>query len=71
MFVFLKTTSSSELPLICDTLQQNREQVAQTYFKLWIIKVGMGVKNNSSVDFEIFVFLHTLKCFSSSPCNWF
>ena len=31
---------------------------------------GIMVKNNSSVDFEIFVFLHTLICFLSPPCNF-
>ena len=47
---------------ICDALQQNREQVAQAYFEIWAIKVGIGVKNESSVDFEIFFFLSTLLC---------
>ena len=55
---------------ICDALQQNREQVAQAYFEIWTITVGIGVKNNSSVDFEIFSFLHTLICFPSPPCNF-
>ena len=27
---------------ICDALQQNREQVAQAYFEIWTIEVGMG-----------------------------
>ena len=55
--------------MIYDPLQQNREQVAQAYFEIWTIEVGLGVKNNSSVDFEIFVFLHTLICLSP-PCNF-
>ena len=38
---------------ICDALQENRELVTQAYFEIWKIEVGM-VKNNSSVDFEIF-----------------
>ena len=42
---------------ICGALQQNREQVTETYFEIWTIHVGIGVKNNSSVDFEIFVFV--------------
>ena len=29
---------------ICDALQQNREQVAQAYFEMWAIEVGIGVK---------------------------
>ena len=33
------------------------EQVAQVYFEIWTIKVGIGVKNNSSVDFETFLFI--------------
>ena len=44
----------------CDALQQNREQVAQFYIEIWTIEVGIGMKNDSSVYFEIFVFLHTL-----------
>ena len=39
---------------LCDALQQNREQVAQAYFEIETIGVGIGVKNNSLVDFEIF-----------------
>ena len=39
---------------ICDALQQNREQVAQAYFEIWTTEVGTGMKNNSSVNFEIF-----------------
>ena len=39
--------------LICVALQQNREQVAQAYFEIGSIEVGIGVKNNSFVDFEI------------------
>ena len=53
----LATCLSSQLQRysICDALQQNREQVAHAYFEIWTIEVGIGVKNNSSVDFEIFV----------------
>ena len=29
---------------ICDALQQSREQVAQTYFEIWTIEVGIGMK---------------------------
>ena len=31
---------------------------------------GTGVRNNSSVDFEISVFSHILVCFLSPPCNF-
>ena len=62
---------SKRMILIFDALQQNREQVAQGYFEIWTIEVGIGVKNNSSVDFEMFAFfLHTLMCFLSPPCNF-
>ena len=48
----------------CDALQQNREQVAEAYFEIRTIEVGKVLKNNSSVDFQIFgFFLHTLICF--------
>ena len=47
-----------ELQAICDALQQNREQVAQAYFEIWTIEVGIEVKNNSSVDSEIYVFFY-------------
>ena len=53
-----------------DALQQNREQVAQASFEIWTTEVGIGVKNTSSDCFEIFVFLHTLICFLSPPCNF-
>ena len=55
----------SWLLIICDALQQNREQVVLAYFEIWTIEVGIGVKSYSSVDFEIFV--------PSLPCNsdWF
>ena len=43
--------------MICDAAQQNREQVGQAYFEIRSIEVSIGVKNNSSVDFEIFGFL--------------
>ena len=36
---------------MCDVLQENREQVTQAYFEIWTIEVGIGVKNNSYVDF--------------------
>ena len=42
----------------CDALQKNREQVAQAYLEMWTIEVGIWVKNNSSVDFDIFIFTH-------------
>ena len=46
----------------CDALQQNREQVALAYFEMWVIEVGIGVKNDSSVDFEIcFLFFYFFK----------
>ena len=48
---------------IFDALQQTREQVTQAYFEIWAIEVGIGLKNNSYADFEIFVFLHTLYVF--------
>ena len=54
----------------CDALQQTREQVAQAYFEIWTIEVSVGVKNNSSVDFEIFVFTYLKKCFLSPPYNF-
>ena len=57
---------------ICPALQQNRQQVTSRtgLFGIWKIEVDMiGVKNNSSVNFEIFVFSHTLICFILPPCN--
>ena len=59
-----------QIYIICDALQQNKEQVAQAYFEIYTIEFGTGVKNNSSVDFEIFFFLHTLICFLSPPCDF-
>ena len=53
---------------ICDALQRNREKITQTYFEVWAIEVGIGLKNDSSV--EIFVFLHTLICLLSPPRNF-
>ena len=38
---------------VCDILQQNRKQVAEAYFRKWVIDGGIGMKNDSSVDFEI------------------
>ena len=35
-----------------------QDQVTQAYFEIWPIEVGIGVKNISSVDFKIFVFLY-------------
>ena len=35
---------------VCDALQQNREQVVQAYFEIWVIEVGMGW-------FEIFFYI--------------
>ena len=32
---------------ICHSLQQGREQVAQAYFEIWTIEVGIGMKNKS------------------------
>ena len=58
---FKKFFLSFTVNLICDTFQQNREQVTQVYFEIWTIEVGIGVKNNSFVDIEIFIILHTLK----------
>ena len=49
------------MKIICDALQQNKEQVTQAYFEIWTIKVGIGLKNNSSVDFQTFVFFTYLK----------
>ena len=40
----------------CDALQQNREQVKHVYFETWAIEVGIGVKNDSSFEFEDYVF---------------
>ena len=41
-------------------------------FEIWAIEFDIGLKSNSSVDFEIFVFSNTLICFLSAPCNiWF
>ena len=42
--------------IMCDALQQNREQVMQAYFEIWTIEIGIEVKNNSSTDFEILAF---------------
>ena len=41
---------------ICDALQQNREQVAQAYLKIWATEVGIAVKNDSSVALEFVLF---------------
>ena len=45
--------------LVCAALQQNREQVTQAYFEVWAIEAGIHieVKNNSSVNFEIFLYI--------------
>ena len=67
VYILIKCTIQT---CMCDALQQNREQVTQAYFEIWAIEVGIGVKNYSSVDFEIFDFLHTLICFTSPPCKF-
>ena len=41
---------------IFDALQQNGEQVAQAYFELRTIEVGIGLKNNPIYRFEILCF---------------
>ena len=66
-YLILFDLSSTERTAVCDALQQNREQVTQTYFEIRAIEDGIGVKNNSSVDLEIFVFLHSLIYFLSPP----
>ena len=53
----LKSTgTNSQRPRECisDALQQDWEQVAQTYFEfeIWVVEVGIGVKNDSSIEFE-------------------
>ena len=40
---------------MCNALQQNSEQVTQACFEMWTIVVGMGLKDSSSVDFEIVI----------------
>ena len=48
------------MKIICDAqhaLQQNKEQVTQAYFEIWTIEVGIGLKNNPYVDFQIFSFI--------------
>ena len=51
---------------ICDAPQQTREQVVQAYFEVWTVEVGIWVKNNLSVDFEIFVFTYFDMFFNTS-----
>ena len=46
----------SKVHCICDALQQNKEQVAQAYFEIWAFEVSIGMKSDSSVDFEILIF---------------
>ena len=41
---------------MCDALQQNRKQVTQAKFEIWTIEVGLGVKNNLTVKFDIYFF---------------
>ena len=41
--IWLKLLFSFSL-LICDALQQNREQVAQVYFEIWAIELWHRVK---------------------------
>ena len=50
---------ASLLQLICAALQQNREQVAQVYFEIWTIEVGIGWKITllSILRFCLFTYL--------------
>ena len=45
---------------ICDAVQQNMEQVIPAFFEK-AIEVGIEVKNDSSVDFQIFCSITYLK----------
>ena len=44
--------------LVLNVMHSNKtgNTVAQAYIEVWAIKVGIGVKNDSFVDFEIFIF---------------
>ena len=57
-FYYLKDSPGGGILPHVHALQQNREQDAQSCFEMRTIEVGIGMKNNSSVDFEISVFLH-------------
>ena len=35
------------------SIGKTKEYVAQAYFEIWAIEVGIGEQNNPSVDFEI------------------
>ena len=53
---------NSHLHLLCDALQQKREQIKRPILRYG--QFGIVVKNNSSsVDFEIFDFLYTFYMF--------
>ena len=41
----------------CDAPQQNREQVAQAYFDKWAIEADIGVKNDSPVNFDNYLYV--------------
>ena len=60
-----KSVLSLSVNLTCDALQQNREQVANANFEEWTFEVGIAVKNNSFVDFEIFVFYTLMSSMTS------
>ena len=49
---------NSLVKTVCDAFQQNREQITQDYFEIWTTEVGIGVKNELSVDFKISFFFH-------------
>ena len=40
------------------------------FSEIWVIEVGIEVKNYLSVDFKILGFLHTLICLLLSMCNF-
>ena len=42
-----------------DALQHHGEQVGQVYFEKRTIEAGIGVKNLSSFDFDIFIFTYS------------
>ena len=52
----MKGKVSDILKMVCDALQQNREQVTQVYFEIWAIEVGIEVKNDSSVNLRFLIF---------------
>ena len=59
----------SQATRICDAFQQNREQVAQAYFEIWAIEVGMGVKSDHLSILRFWGFLRTVTCLLSPSCN--